>query len=191
MTTTYQEMTEPSRSTLFKWSAVFGGLILGLGLLLLLSALWLALAYGSNVSAIRDNLAWYIGVSAVVSLFVGAILTGYLSGVGGVGTGMIHGFALWALLMLITVIIGIPSILNLFGLHTLADRVISGNLLVASSSSTLWASFWTILSGFIAAGIGGMIGGAATRRNRTMVTSTQTGPSPVRIEGPRKERVAE
>jgi hypothetical protein len=191
MTTTYQEVTESSRSTLFKWSAVFGGLILGLGLLLLLSALWLALAYGSSLSAIRDHLDWYIGVSAIVSLFVGAILTGYLCGVGRVGTGMIHGFALWALLMLVTVLIGIPSVLNLFGLHTLANRVISGNLLVLSSSGTLWASFWTILAGFIAAGIGGMIGGAMTPRNRTMVSSTQTGPAPVRIQGPDRDRMAE
>jgi hypothetical protein len=34
-------------------------------MLMLLSALWLALAYGSEMSAIRDNLGWYIGGSAV------------------------------------------------------------------------------------------------------------------------------
>jgi hypothetical protein len=30
------------------------------------------------------------------------------------------------------------------------------------AGSTLWASFWTILGGFGAAGLGGMIGGAVT-----------------------------
>ena len=43
-------------SPLLKWSAVFGGLVLGLAMLLLLSSLWLALAYGSEVDTIRDNL---------------------------------------------------------------------------------------------------------------------------------------
>ena len=71
------------------------GLVLGLAMLLLLSAMWLALAYGSEVSAIRDNLRWYIGISAVASLFVAGIITGYLSGVRGVGPGMLHGFTLW------------------------------------------------------------------------------------------------
>lgn len=30
------------------------------------------------------------------------------------------------------------------------------------NGSALWASFWTILGGFIRAGLGGMIGGAVT-----------------------------
>ena len=81
--TVYADPTDRVPSSLLKWSAVFGGLVLGLAMLLLLSALWLALAYGSEVSAIRDNLGWYVGLSAVASLFVAGILTGYLSGVRG------------------------------------------------------------------------------------------------------------
>ena len=108
--TMYGNSTDPVPSPLLKWSAVFGGLVLGLAMLLLLSALWLALAYGSEMGAIRDNLRWYIGLSAVASLFVAGILTGYLSGVRGAGTGILHGFhhtgddrtigaMTWALLM--------------------------------------------------------------------------------------------
>jgi hypothetical protein len=159
---TYAEDQVPA--PLLKWSAVFGGLVLGLAMLLLLSALWLALAYGSEVSAIRDNLGWYFGISAVASLFVAGILTGYLSGVRGAGTGMLHGFTLWGLLMLVAVTVGVPSLLNVFGLQGLADQAGSAARLTNSGSDgTLWVTFWTLLGGFVAAGIGGMIGGAFTR----------------------------
>ena len=81
-TTTVEDRPAP----LLKWGAVFGGLILGLGLLVVLSALWFALAYGSGMDTIRDNLDWFIGGSAIAALFLGALLTGYLSGVRGAGT---------------------------------------------------------------------------------------------------------
>jgi hypothetical protein len=162
--TLYGDSTDQVPSPLLKWSAVFGGLVLGLAMLLLLSALWLALAYGSEVSAIRDNLRWYIGLSAVGSLFVAGILTGYLSGVRGAGTGILHGFTLWGLLMLVAVTVGVPSLLNVFGLQGIADQADSATRLADSGSDgTLWVTFWTLLGGFIAAGIGGMIGGAFTR----------------------------
>jgi hypothetical protein len=162
--TMYTEQKDQVPSPLLKWSAVFGGVVLGLAMLLLLSALWLALAYGSEMEAIRDNLGWYIGISAVASLFVGGMLTGYLSGVRGAGTGMLHGFTLWGLLMLVTITVGVPSLLNVFGLQGLADQADSATRLTNSGSDgTLWVTFWTLLGGFIAAGLGGMIGGAITR----------------------------
>ena len=35
---------------------------------------------------------------------------------------------------------------------------------VSAGTSALWASFWTILGGFVAAGLGGAIGGAVARQ---------------------------
>ena len=178
--TTYAEDQVPA--PLLKWSAVFGGLVLGLAMLLLLSALWLALAYGSDVTAIRDNLGWDIGISAVASLFVAGILTGYLSGVRGAGTGMLHGFTLWGLLMLVAVTVGVPSLLNVFGLQGLTDQADSAARLTNSGSDgTLWVTFWTLLGGFVAAGIGGMIGGAFTRAETAdspVVFHNTTSPAP-------------
>jgi hypothetical protein len=180
MTSTQDQVPAP----LLKWSAVFGGLVLGLAMLLLLSALWLALAYGSEVTAIRDNLGWYIGLSAVASLFVAGILTGYLSGVRGAGTGMLHGFTLWGLLMLVAVTVGVPSLLNVFGLQGLTDQADSAARLTNSGSDgTLWVTFWTLLGGFVAAGIGGMIGGAFTRAESTdtpVVVRDMPAPAPQR-----------
>lgn len=174
MTHGYHEVTgEAPQPTLIRWSAIFGGLVVGLALVLLLSALWLALAYGSDVTEIASNIEWYIGVSAIVSLFVAGILTGYLSGVHGAGTGMVHGFALWGLLIVLTITIGIPSVLNVFGLQQVAGDAIDGRLIQTGDEGALWASFWTIGGGFLAAGLGGMIGGASTGR-----TSTRTVTAP-------------
>src|SRR5205085_5436050 len=114
-------MESPNGPTLVRWGAVFSGAIIGLALLTLLSGLWLALAYGSNVSSVAGNLNWFIGATAVVALLVGGLLAGYLSGVRGVGTGMLHGLTLWGLLLIATLAIGIPSVLNVFNLgHVVA-----------------------------------------------------------------------
>jgi hypothetical protein len=155
-----------SGSALIRWSAIFGGLILGLGLLMVLTSLFLALAYGSGINDVRDNLSWFIGGSAIAALFVGAILTGYLSGVRSAGTGMLHGFALWGLLLALTLTVGIPSILNVFNLGTVVTQATQG-LTDGDGSTALWASFWTLAGGFFAAGIGGALGGAMSRGART------------------------
>lgn len=177
MATGYQVTSDEASAPLLRWSAVFGGLILGLALLLLLSTLCLALAYGSNVSSVAANIEWYIGASAVLSLFVAGILTGYLSGVRGAGTGMLHGFALWGLLIVATITIGIPSVLNVFGLRQIADQAIGGRPVGTVETGALWVSFWTIVGGFVAAGLGGMIGGLATRSARREMVAV-AGPTP-------------
>ena len=177
MATGYQLMSDDTSAPLLRWSAIFGGLLLGLALLLVLSALWLALAYGSHVSSVADNVEWFIGASAVLSLFVAGILTGYLSGVRGAGTGMLHGFTLWALLIVATITVGIPSVLNVFGLRQIADQAIGGPVGTVQAGA-LWASFWTIVGGFVAAGLGGMIGGLATRSaRREMVAVPPSAPT--------------
>ncbi|HEX6844363.1 MAG TPA: hypothetical protein VF235_04525 [Actinomycetota bacterium] len=177
------EATEDVPSPLLKWSAVMGGLVLGLALLLLLSALWLAFAYGSDLDVIRDNVDWFIGGSAIAALFVAGILTGYLSGVRGAGTGMLHGFTLWGVLIVVAITVGVPSLLNVFGLRQV-DQAASAVLIDTGDDTALWVTFWTILGGFVAAGFGGMLGGLMTRAGgRTVVSSTPV-PSPATTPAP-------
>jgi hypothetical protein len=132
---------------------------------MVLSTLWLALGYGSEIATIRDNLGWFVGISAIVSLFVAGVLTGYLSGVRGAGPGLLHGLTLWGLLMLVSVTVGIPAMLNVFGLNQLVSTgaATANTLTNTGNDGTLWVSFWTLLGGFIAAGLGGMIGASFTR----------------------------
>jgi hypothetical protein len=162
--TTSVENDEGAGRTLIRWSAVFAGTLLGLATLALLSSLWLALARASSVDMIARNIEWFIGVSAVVCLFLAGLLAGYLSGVRGAGTGFLHGATIWALLLLVTLSVGVPAILNVFSLGQLSRDVQTTTTTTDQTVfNALWGTFWTILGGFIAAGIGGAIGGALTR----------------------------
>lgn len=148
-----------------RWGAVFAGTVLGLGLLALLSALWFALAYGSGMDEIRTNLEWYIGISAIVCLFVGGLLSGWLSGVRGVAAGFFNGMTIWAMILIVTLVIGVPAILNVFNLGrvTQLSSDATGGILGTGVDSALWATFWSILGGLLACALGGAIGGAITR----------------------------
>jgi hypothetical protein len=147
-----------------RWGAVFGGAVLGIALLGLLTALWFALAYGSGVDTIRANLSWYIGISAIVCLFIAGLLAGWLSGVNGAGSGFFNGVTIWALVLIATVTLGVPAILNVFNLGRIGTiDPTTGGLLAQSSDNVLWATFAAILGGLVASGLGGMIGGAITR----------------------------
>jgi hypothetical protein len=167
---------EPGRP-LISWGAIFGGAILGLALLALMSSLWFALGFGSEVNEVRENLEWFVGVSAVVCLFVAGIITGYLAGVRSAAAGLLNALALWAVLLVLTLSVGIPAVLNVFSLGRVAtevDQATSDSLISAGADAAMWASFWTILGAALAAGLGGMLGGAMIRggrsTDRTVVT---------------------
>jgi hypothetical protein len=145
-----------------RWGAVFGGAVLGIALLALLTALWIALAYGSEIVEIRDNLEWYLGGSAVVSLFVAGLLAGWLSGVHGAGSGFFNGVTIWAMMLLVT-IVAFPAIRDLLNLGGIAQIDETSDLLVPAADTVLWATFLSIVGGLVASGIGGAIGGALAR----------------------------
>jgi hypothetical protein len=171
--------------TLIRWSAVFAGTLLGLATLALLTSLWLALARASNVTMVQDNIEWFIGGSAVFCLFLAGLLAGYLSGVRGGGTGFLHGATIWGLLLFATLSLGIPTILNVFNVNQIASNVQSATTTPTDPAvyGVLWGTFWTILGGFVAAGLGGAIGGAMTRDADRVVRvddeRTITRPAPV------------
>jgi hypothetical protein len=159
-----QEDTDTAGRTLIRWSAVFAGTLLGLATLALLTSLWLALARASNVDVIQSNLEWFIGGSAVFCLFLAGLLAGYLSGVRGGGAGFLHGATIWGLLLVVTLMVGVPAVLNVFNVQQITNQV-QGTTTTTSPVvyGALWGTFWTILGGFVAAGLGGAIGGAMTR----------------------------
>ncbi len=145
-----------------RWGAVFAGTVLGLALMVLLTTLWFALAYNSNVDVVRDNLEWYVGGTAVASLFVGGLLAGWLSGVRGAGSGLFNGITMWGLLLIVALAIGIPAVFNVFNLGRVFAIAEGTDITDSGVGTALWASFWTILGGFVASGLGGLIGGAIT-----------------------------
>ncbi|HUH08365.1 MAG TPA: hypothetical protein VML96_11270, partial [Egibacteraceae bacterium] len=130
-------------------------------LLLLLTALWIAMAYAGGIEAMQDNLAWWTAGSAVVAMFVGGMLAGWLSGVPGAGSGFFNGLAVWALILIASLLIGVPGALQAANLD--AITVNGAEVELATQGNALWATFFSLLIGALAAGLGGAIGGAVTR----------------------------
>lgn len=145
-----------------RWGAVFAGVVLGLALLVLMTTLWFALAYNSGVDTIRDNLEWFIGGTAVAALFIGGLLAGWLSGVRGAGSGFFNGVTMWGLILIVAVVVGLPAVFSIFDLGPVTSISDETGLIGTGVDDTLWATFFTILGGFLASGLGGLIGGAAT-----------------------------
>jgi peptidoglycan/LPS O-acetylase OafA/YrhL len=152
-----------------RWGAIFAGAVIGLSLLVVLTTLWFAMAYGSEMESVRDNLRWYVGGSAIAALLIGGIVAGYGSGVRGAGSGILHGITIWGLLLIVIVAVGIPSVNTIFSVGRVATQVTdqtAQGVVAAGSDTALWATFWSIVGGFVAASIGGAIGGAMARTRR-------------------------
>jgi hypothetical protein len=153
---------------------VFAGVVLGTALLALLTTLWFALAFNSDVETVRVNLEWYAGITAIVSLFIGGLLAGWLSGVRGAGAGCFIGVTVWGRILIVALAVGIPAIFDVFDLGRVSAMTDGTGLTGSGVDTALWASFWTILGGFLASGLAGMIGGAIT-----MPANAQLAPAPM------------
>ena len=120
----------------------------------------MALGFGSEFSYIADNLEWFIGGSAIFCLFVGGWVAGRMSGVRGAGAGMAHGATLWAIVLLVTLAVGIPAILNILNLGRVATEIDQQTGVIAQGvDASLWATFLSLVGALVAATIGGVIGG--------------------------------
>jgi hypothetical protein len=156
-----------------RWGAVFAGVVLGTALLALVTTLWFALAFNSGVDSIRVNLEWYVGITSIVCLFIGGLLAGWLSGVRGAGAGFFNGLTVWGLILIVALAVGIPAIFNVFNLGRVSAITDGTGLTEPGVDTALWASFWTILGGFLASGLGGMIGGALTMPANAQLASAR------------------
>jgi hypothetical protein len=157
------EFTEqPTKAPLLRWGSVFGGVVIGGALLLLLSTLWVALAAATDVDAIADGLGWFIGASAIVALFLGGWIAGALSGVPGIGPGIMNGLAVWGVIVVLSALVGTPGALTAWSAEGL-------ELPALEPGQALWPAFWSLLVGALTAAAGGALGGLTTRGEPAIV----------------------
>jgi hypothetical protein len=155
--------------------------------------LWLGFAYGAEGGWVSTNIAWFLGVTAAVSLFVAGWIAGALAGVRGMLAGLMNGIAAWALLFVLWVAVVLPGAAILTaalepGMPQGADGVgaVAGTGGRFTAESAMWTGFWSLLVGLVLAAVGGILGG---RMRRPVVTAeepggeqppTPTAPGPVR-----------
>lgn len=185
--------------TLINWRAVFGGAVIGIGILVLLSTLWLALAFPSGVSVIEDNLKWFLGGTAIFALFVAGYAAGVSSGARGLGAGLAQAFTLWSLILIAAIAIAIP-VMRVFNITFEATNVTdlaggtTGTVLSGGPvTGPLWTVFWSMLIGLGAAVVGGILGGATPRRPQTImgvapVTTAAPAPTEPMTDSPTREK---
>jgi hypothetical protein len=122
-----------------RWGAVFAGAILALGLWLLLQVLGMGLGLsavdtddaGTLRSAGIGTGIWSL-IAPLIAVFLGAMLTGRLSGSPSRGAGALHGSVMWAL----TAAIGLWAVVTL--VTTLVNGVTRvGSVAVQASSSVI------------------------------------------------------
>jgi putative membrane protein (TIGR04086 family) len=168
--------------TLIHWGAVFAGVVWALAITVLLSALWLALAYGSEIAGIRNNIEWFLAGSAMFALLVGGFVAGWTPGVRGWAPGLLNGMTVWGLMLTASLLLGIPSVLggaaafggNVIGAVTNAGTGGAGGAAANQAADTaLWAGFWTALIGLVLAALGGALGGASPRDEAMYETMTR------------------
>jgi hypothetical protein len=149
-------------SSLIRWGPVFAGAVIGLGLAVMASALWFALAFDRGTASFRNYLDWWLAATAIGGTLIGAFIAGLASARRGPGSGLLQGLMLWGVLVLVLLTVG-TSAAAIFG--TTFEATI-GTTTYTITTTSYWSVFWTLLIGFGAAAIGGILGGSIPRRDR-------------------------
>ena len=70
------------------------------------------------------------------------------------GSGLFNGITMWGLILIVALAVGIPAVFNVFNLGRVSAIADGTDLTSSGVDTALWASFWTILGGFVASGSG-------------------------------------
>lgn len=164
----------PASPSRVRWGAVLAAAVITIALLTVLSTLWGALAYGTGVTLVEDNLSWFVGGSAIVATFLGGLVAGWLSGVPGAGVGALHGLTVWGLILVASMVVAVPGLVGTLGRVAFTPQVDT-----QATGEALWVTFLALLVGALAAVLGGAIGGLLTRPAAVLVPHThETPPGP-------------
>ena len=136
---------------LVRWGSVFAGTIIALGAFILLSALWLALSFANHDSVVYNNLSWWIGGTAIFSMFVAGLIAGVSSGARGIGAGSVSALTTCALVAMVVVLVVVPT----FAIGHVPNFVTVNGHLYKIDYLTYWTAFWSLLIGLGAALLGG------------------------------------
>jgi hypothetical protein len=149
------------------WGGVFGGVLAGVGALILLSSLGVAVGVSAarrtaDGESIRTGAAIWTGLSLLISLFIGGWASTRLSMLWERTTAMFEGVLVWVLSVIIVLYLTASGVTLVFGGgFGTADQVAASAAQVQHAvSATAWVSFVALVLSLLAA----IAGAAAGRR---------------------------
>jgi hypothetical protein len=158
-----QQIDRPTASSV-RWSAIFAGGVLAIGLQYLVTSLWNALAFSSQISAFADHLAWWQAATSIGALFIGGLVAGWLLVRSGATLGVLHGLAVWGILVTGSVVFGFRSA------FPLTDLAQAGSQVVTTQPGSYWPTFVAFGLGAVAAIVGGLLGALAPSPGVTTIS---------------------
>jgi hypothetical protein len=186
----HDDTTVTRTPDLVRWGPVFAGVIIGLGFFALLNSLWFAIAFTTAGGWVSDALAWFVGVTAAVSLLIAGWIAGALAGVRGPLAGLVNGMAAWGLLFILSVTAVLPGAANLTGAGIPEGaEVIGPGGAGLTAGSAMWTAFWSLLVGLVLAAAGGIAGGRMNRPVRTGDEREPAQPVPAQWPVPAQEDI--
>ena len=146
--------------TRLAWGAVIAGTLTSLAILALASAFGAACdvpAYRGGTYGV-GSMFWSI-ISSAVAFFFGGLVVEYLTRRGESRLGILHGMLAWVLAVNLMALMSLPG-LGLFHSYVPWDlmRGAATDMPNASATAASWGVFLSLLSGMIAASVGGILG---------------------------------
>ncbi len=183
----------PTWITRISWGSVFAAAFVVIAVQLALSALGIwgnfGLAKLTSIASIQSsatNVAIWIGVSAIVSLFVGGVVAARLSNSRNIRDALWHGLVVWGVsvtAMTVLSALGISGMLG-FGLNSsAAAKAVVGasstagvGLTRATSAAAKYGGYYLLFSaiGVVTALAGGWVGSMGQSRRTTATVATTT-----------------
>lgn len=170
--------------TVVRWSPIWVGLLVAMGINLVLYILVLAVTLSSagvagRIGDILRSAGVWGAVASLIALFVGGFLAGRLGVQTGLRNGVLQGTLVWALyviLGLVLSVLGLGSFVG--GLAGLADirgltagttgvSAAEAQRAISSAAESLWWIFGGLVVSWLAAAIGGWLGVMSARPETT------------------------
>jgi hypothetical protein len=150
------------------WGGVFGGVLVALGFLLLMTALGVAVGIsaaqpgGTDTGTLGAGAGIWAGVSLLVALFIGGWVSTRIGAIFDGTTGFFEGALVWVVSVLLMLCMAGTGLGMLFGgaskLVGGAAQALTSVLQSSQATSAAWITFGALLLSLLAAALGAMAG---------------------------------
>jgi len=148
-----------------RWGPVWAGVVTTISIFFVLELLfygfgWVTISINPSTGVVTTNQSagWITAVLGLISFFIGGWITQLTSSVRGPWEGILHGFIMWALSMVLIFAVSAVGFGTAFAyVNPSQINVAPSQVTSVATSTALWAGLFMILSA-IAAILGGWVG---------------------------------